>query len=121
MSNVHREFLTLDQVALAVHLEMPSHVSYDPGVEQQYFLRRGARHDGTRIFTIELLGRALLELANGTTYYKPMGAPSTARQIRYTIGRIRFISCEQMVDLPCGRQPGLRERVVIPVRCEWVN
>ena len=118
MSNVHREFLTLDQATTAVGMNMPEHVRYDPNVEPQYFLRRGTRHDGTRYFTLELIERALLELANGTTCYLPLCNPGRPVHIHYTVGRIKFISLHSMVELPVGKRMGQRERIVIPVRCE---
>lgn len=94
------------------------HISYDSDVVKDYFIIRQQTHDGTLLFTYDLIFRALMALINKTTYYKPKGwSEDRLASIRYVIGDIRLSHIyKDSVDLPVGRYPGLIERLRIPVR-----
>lgn len=96
------------------------HITVDPDVEPEYRIySRKTTHDGTLIFTLEALIDAMTRLVEKRTYYKPSEPDwSRVRDIRYTIGLARLATVFGLVDLPCGRFPGQRERITIPVRCE---
>jgi hypothetical protein len=96
------------------------HIRFDPHMTPQYRIRRGAFHDGTMVFSVELLARALSTLFNESSYYIPMGEPPEGMRSEYTIGPIKQFSAYGRVKLPAGVFPGEHERVVIPVRCEYV-
>lgn len=115
MSDFHRQRLTLEQAMQLARLPMhlASHITYDPHLKPQYRIRRGTKHDGTLIFTIEVMRIALQNLIERTSYYKPHGEPTGPME--YTVGPIYLFCVYGMVDLPIGRYPGQRERVVIPV------
>ncbi len=95
-------------------------IVFDPDLKPQYRIRRQSQHDGTLLFSIELLQKALMPLFDGRSYFKPNGPTPPGMTARYTIGRIKRMSVYGNVDLPCGNYPGERERVVIPVRCDYV-
>jgi hypothetical protein len=95
------------------------HITFDPTVVPQYRIRRGSAHDGTLVFTYENIWRALEPLVTRTSYYKLTEPPSEPGVVRYTVGRARLAAVYGMVDLPVGRYPGQRERVTVPVRCDY--
>jgi hypothetical protein len=119
--NLHREWLTLDQLLRIAGWENEdhAHISYDPSVVCQYERREGCSHDGTLIFVRELAQRVLLPLMEGRSFFKPEGQPK-AMIPRYTVGRIKHVVVFGTVDLPIGRYPGQRERILMPVRVNWI-
>ncbi len=97
----------------------PRHVTFDPDVKPQYRIIRTCAHDGTLLFMRELIESALVEpIMYSCSYYKPEPPPEGAR-IHYTLGWMRLISVYGIVNLPAGRYPGERQRVIVPVRCEF--
>ena len=117
-----RDRLSLNEAMRFIGAEWTGapHIVFDPHMKPQYRIRRGSHHDGTLLFSVELMHEALIPLFDMGSYYKPMGPPSAGMMPRYTIGRIKRFSVYGLVDLPVGRYPGERERVVIPVRCDYV-
>ncbi len=92
------------------------HITYDPDLVPQYKIRRGSAHDGTMLFSVELMQQAMAPLFRRVSHYKPMGPPPPGMIPRYTVGRIK----RYCVYVKRGNWWGERERVVIPVRCEYV-
>lgn len=121
MSDFRREWLTLAQAAGIARVPefFYPHVTFDPEMEPQYHIRRGSTNDSTLILQIELIERALLPLINCETYYLPMGLPDEGFVPQYTVGRIRLATVFGMVNLPCGRYSGQRQRLVIPVSVRY--
>ena len=105
-----------------------SHITYDPNMksgDRDYWRIEQSGGDGTMLFTIEMLQKALIPLLNKTTSFK--GAEpddwSDVKDIHYTIGKIRHATVFGMIYLKCSKNqkyPGQRERVRIPVKCEYV-
>ena len=95
-------------------------IKQDANVKPQYRIIRASKHDGTLVFSSDLLVDALKNLVYRRSYYK-QEPPREGLLPMYTIGTIRRCVVHGMVDLPCGRYPGQRERVTIPVRVEWVD
>lgn len=88
----------------------------------QYRIIRASTHDGTCMFTDELLRDAAAPLIEKTSAWaKMMPMPSALRQhhVRYEVGRVRHARVFGTVAMPCGRYPGVRESITIPVRCIW--
>lgn len=123
MANFYRDRLTLDEAMRFIGATWAGkpHIEYDPSLKPQYRIRRGCAHDGTLLFSVELMRDALMPLFDRVSYYKRMGEPPDGMIPKYTIGPIKRFSVYGKVDLPAGRFPGERERVVIPVRCEYVD
>lgn len=94
------------------------HLTYDPKLRKgDYSIIRGSSHDGTLLFTEELIERALVHLAMKASFHKPRQAEfEAAKEVQYTIGPLRLVTVFGTVDIPAGRYPGQRERVRIPVR-----
>jgi len=95
------------------------HITFDPAVIPQYRIRRGSAHDGTLVFTLENIWRALKPLVTQTSFYKPE-PPQDSMTVSYVVGLARIATVYGMVDLPVGRYPGQRERITVPVRCEYL-
>lgn len=99
---------------------LPEWITYDPSLVPQYHIRRGSAHDGTALFSVELIAKAFAPLLRRESYFKPMGDFDPSRELpRYTIGPLRVAAVFGTVDIPAGRFPGQRERVSLPVRCEY--
>ena len=118
-----RKYLSCEQVLALAEVSSPAHIIpiHDPKFVPQYRIRREVHHDGTFVFSKELMQTAISNLLDKTSYYVPMGSPGVGViDIRYFIGKTRWIKTVGMVKLPCGYIQGVKERVVIPVRCEYV-
>ena len=94
------------------------HITYDPKMRKgDYSIIRGSTHDGTLLFTQELIEEALVHLAAKASFHKPREAEfNAAKDVRYVVGPMRMATVFGRVNLPAGRYPGQRERVRIPVR-----
>lgn len=94
------------------------HITYDPKMRRgDYSINRQSAHDGTLLFTEELIHKALVHLAMKASYHKPREAEFTAaKSVQYVVGPLRLATVFGAVDLPAGRYPGQRERVRVPVR-----
>jgi hypothetical protein len=123
MNSLERFRLTLDEAFSFIGAKWITdkpHIIFDPKVKAQYRIRRQCSHDGTLLFSIDLMQKAFLPLLSKDSFYKRDGFLSPEEfDIKYIIGPIKVINIYGLVDLPCGRVPGQRERVVIPVRCEY--
>jgi len=105
-----------------------SHIEYDPLMkpcDRDYWRIEQSGGDGTLAFTLEMLQKALLPLVNKTTYYNQTPKEDLARvvDIKYKIGKMRHAKVYGMIFLRCSstnKYPGLKERVRIPVKCEYV-
>lgn len=118
-----RELWTLDQMMQFAGLEWVEgatpRITFDPSLRKQYRIIARHSHDGTLLFTIKLVQEQLWRMIAGVSYYKPMGEPEPDQEVHYTIGHARVARVFGMVNLPAGRYPGIRESIVIPVRCEY--
>lgn len=96
------------------------HIAFDPRMTPQYRIRRACAHDGTLLFSMELMHLAFENLFNRSSYYVPMGPPPAGMQPKYIVGTIKRFSVYRKVQVPAGNIIGERECVVIPVMCEYV-
>ncbi|WP_428383665.1 hypothetical protein [Nevskia ramosa] len=121
MRNFSRQRLDLDSAmkTIGAVFNGEPHIKFDPNVDHQYRIIRRSVHDGTLIFSHELIFNAMHNLFKQTSYYKPEPIPEGMIPV-YTVGRIRIAAVYGMVDLPCGRYPGMRESVTIPVSVAFV-
>lgn len=98
-----------------------SHIEYDPSMKKgDYQIVRQSGGDGTLLFTIQMLQKALLPLVNMSSFFKPNAPKSwdNVKSIKYKIGPIKHATVFGMVYLRCSKTnkyPGQRERVRIPV------
>ena len=98
-----------------------SHIEFDPNVKKDYNIIRQQTHDGTFWFTYDMINKAMLALINKTTRHIRAGIDwKNVDVLKYTIGWIKISSVYyDEVDLRCGKCPGEKERLRIPVKCEY--
>jgi hypothetical protein len=97
-------------------------IVFDKDIEPEYRIIRSSSHDGSLLFTEELICEAVEPLLKMTTCYK-LTQPedsSTVKEIHYTVGELELKTEFGMVDLPIGRYPRQTDTVTIPVRCEYI-
>ena len=123
MSDFHRDYINpLDLINSYWSDVDISHIEYDSDLkvkDSDYCRIEQGGHDGTLLFTIELLQKSLLPLLNKSTYHISVDMDKV-KDIKYKIGKIRLSTVFGMVNLRCGRYPGQVERVRIPVVCEYI-
>ena len=90
------------------------HITYDPKLKKgEYEIIRQGTHDGTLIFTQEILQKSVLNILNETSYYiKTKPDWSRLKGIVYTIGKIKH--CTVYGDV------SMKERIRFPVICEYI-
>jgi len=102
-----------------------SHITYDETLRKGDFsVIRESTHDGTLVFTLEVLQEALLGLVNGTSYCTLHDIDwDKGVYIRYTVGSMRHAVVFGDVKLGCSDTQlysGQKERIRMPVKCEYV-
>lgn len=96
-------------------------IQFNKDVVYEYRIIRSCKHDGTLVFTDNLITEALSLLLNQQSYYK-ITAPydfSTVAGIDYEIGEMELKTRYGTVDLPIGRCMGQKDTITIPVRCNY--
>ncbi len=100
-----------------------SHIEYCPnmlkkdGDVNQYYIVRQSSHDGTHCFSQELLILALEGLVYKFSCHKSQN-DIICSGVKYKIGPVKSLGIFGRVNLPCGRFPGVRQRVRILVQSE---
>lgn len=119
-----KECFTIDEVCKIHGIETPKHITVNKKLsrlnEGQFDIVRQFSHDGTLMFTKELLGKAIENLVNKTAYYKGDNMDGVT-DIEYEIGLISLVTVFGVVDLPAGRYLGEKQRVRIPVKCKLIR
>lgn len=82
---------------------------------------QGSTHDGTSLFTLEIITDILKALVARTVYRKPDPPENHPGCMPfYRLGWIHLMQVyPDKVDLPCGRFPGQRDRAKVSYRVEW--
>jgi hypothetical protein len=101
------------------------HIKYDPEMTKgQYSIVRQSGGDGCLAFTHAMFREALLPLINmQSCLKKDAGNLEGIKAIKYTIGKMKHAIVYGQIYLRLSKTqkyPGLRERVRIPVNCEYV-
>lgn len=101
-----------------------SHIEYIPEMkrsDREYWIIRGGGHDGTQMFTWQMLQSVVMPILRQESVLKSkiIEDPNWIG-MRYKIGPILLSTCYGMVDLKCGRYPGQTERARMAVICEKV-
>lgn len=99
-----------------------SHIKFNPDIEMEYSIIRSTGHDGTLIFTAEMIRKALLPLVAMHSYFKPTTPNfNKLKKITYTVGwMVHTSEYKEGMELCCGTYPGILEEIVIPVKCEYI-
>lgn len=120
----NKETYTISDVCKMLGLHCPEHIKTNPKLSRvnnaQYDIIRSCAHDGTYLFTYELLYDAIKNLLFKTSYYTEDNMDDV-KDVEYEIGLISIATVFQNVDLPCGNYPGEKQRVRIPVKCKLIK
>ena len=102
-----------------------AHIVHDPSMRKGDFdIIRQCGGDGTHLFVMEMMQKALIGICNRQSYYKPNEPDwSKVTGVKYTVGDIKHVTVYGMLRLKCGadnKYPGQRDRVRMPVKVEWL-
>jgi hypothetical protein len=103
------------------------HITYDPNMRKgDYSINRQQTHDGTMLFTMQMIEEPLALLAFRQTFHKPREKEFLDNEegVRYVVGPMRLATVFGTVKLPCSetsKYPGQRERLRLPVRMYFAN
>ena len=94
------------------------HITYDPKLyKSKYYIIKQHAHDGTFLFTRDLIQAILHPIISKRSYYKT-DKIDNIKNIKYTIGSLKVIKCYGNIWLPISLEhtyPGLKERMILPV------
>jgi hypothetical protein len=101
------------------------HITFDPTLTKgQYKIIRQGGGDGTLLFTSELIQDCLINIVNGSTYFKPTEPLwYKVKGVRYTIGKLSHATVFGKIYLKCSKAqkyPGQIDRVSMPVNVEYI-
>ena len=101
------------------------HITYDPKLKKgEYNVIRQCGGDGTLAFTLEMLQKGLIDIVNGHSFFKKTEPDwGKVKYIKYTVGDIKHATVYGMIKLKCSKTqkyPGQRERIRMPVKCEYI-
>jgi hypothetical protein len=121
MSKFYREIYNPMDILKKYFKNEPEHIKYNPDLKGDYEIIRQCQHDGTAIFTIELMGEVLKNLVNKESFYKPVPPDfEKIKDIKYEVGPLRIATVFGNVELPAGCYPGEKQRARIAVKCEYI-
>ena len=101
------------------------HIKFNPDLkesERDFFRNRRCTHDGTSVFTKQMLQDLLVDLAN-MKCSSNKNPPDKERQligINYELGFIKKAAVFGTVNLLAGCYPGMRESATISIKCDYI-
>lgn len=96
---------------------LPPWITFDPETATQYVIRRGSTHDGTHMFTYELIRDLLEGVASRTAMCNSdPWSDEDWPHVRYALGWVRHAITFGRYRLPCGLYPAQQEVFNMPVR-----
>lgn len=90
----------------------------DVNVDHTYSIIRSCVHDGTLLFTHQLIASAFKLLLEGRSFDK-RSPPKDGQLPYYTIGRIDLSEREEYTKPEHMTWPTMCEEITIPVKVEW--
>ena len=102
------------------------HIKYDSNVNEEYDYRliRSSTHDGTMLFTMQLLGEVLEPIVLQKTYcakhFSPEEAEEKIKGIKYTIGDIFIENDFGVKDINGVKIHGQTETATLHVKCDYI-
>jgi len=97
-------------------------ITQDPTLVHDYRIIRQQASDGTLATSQSFFQEALMPLINKSSCFKKDMPPADTpwESVSYVVGRIRHVRAWGTVTMADGRRfPGLKERLIIPVRCYY--
>lgn len=101
-----------------------SHIKYDEKLNNDYDYQiiRQSSHDGTFLFTSQVVGDALNPLVRMESYCAKDLTEEEIKQVQsieYTVGDVKLETEYRRVITGAGEIPGVTDTVSIPVRCKY--
>lgn len=101
---------------------IPTFVTYDPDMKDGDFkVVRSISHDGTLYFIADRLKDVLLTVLHKTCAKKGQEVSEGCDDIEYVVGPITIETEYGPQNLPCGRFPGQRDVITMPVRARYIK
>jgi len=120
-----REYYNIEDVCKMFDMELPDHITVNPKLnrreEGQYDIVRQTTHDGTMLFTRELLGRTIENIINKASHYTANPPNKKVTDIKYEVGLISLATVYGNVELPAGNYPGEKQRARMSVKCTLIQ
>lgn len=121
--NISKQWVKPMDVFKIIGREMPEHITFNPNLNKRngatYEIVRNAKHDGTAIFTMDLLLQTVKNLALKKSKDSRQDL-TNAIDVKYEVGLISLATVFGIVDLPIGRYPGEKQRSRIPIKCTLI-
>lgn len=96
------------------------HIKFDKDIDKQYEIIRQSTHDGTLLFTDNLIAKALDELLQMRTYYIPDNPEwDSIEAINYIVGEGVITSDFGEKNINGMKIQGQTDTLTIPVRCNY--
>lgn len=123
MMETMRRHLDLNQAMEFIGAEFISdpYIIYNPEIKHQYRVRAAIAHDGTMLFSVDVMKKAFKRLFFKESYYLPMGEPADDEDVIYHIGKIRNFGIYKPIKCVGGFISGIKECVSIPVSVEYIK
>jgi len=119
-----KELYNISEVCSIIGVKVPEHIKTNNKLSRigsgEFDIIRQSSHDGTLIFTIQLLARSVEPLLNKTAFYTEANMDGVT-DVEYEIGLISLATVFGLVNLPVGNCKGEKQRVRIPVRCNLIR
>ncbi len=119
-----KEYINPLEVCRIMKITLPDHITINPalkkGNEAKFEMIRQTSHDGTSIFTCDLLEDVLLPILNKNVYYKGDSLEGVT-DIKYEIGLISLACVYGHINVPAGHIWGQRQRARMPVKCIYIR
>jgi len=119
-----KELYNINEVCDMLRVKVPDHIKTNNKLNRagngEFDIIRQSSHDGTLIFTMQLLARSVEPLLNKTAFYTESNMDGVI-DIEYEIGLISLVTVFGLVKLPVGNCQGEKQRVRIPVKCKLIR
>lgn len=95
-------------------LKYYGHIDYQQDFDNDYFLRREHKHDGTFVFTYDLIGKIMVDLIERATFCKSKG---WNKDLAYIVGDFHiWTSNPHLTDINDHKIQGQIEIIEIPIK-----
>ncbi len=119
-----KEYVNPESVCVnMMGIALPEHITINPNLTKktgaQYEIIRGSSHDGTLLFTCQLLAKCMEPVVNKKSYWKGQNLEGV-KDVKYEIGVISMATVFGRVKVPAGEINGERQRVRMAVKCTLI-
>ena len=114
-----KQYITFDEACKMFDIKRPDFITVDKSLnrrnEGEYQIVRGHTHDGTLIFTKQLIGEVIENLIHKSSYH----IPNIREVVGYTVSDISLASVFGRYNINGTIMHGERQRARITVKCKY--